>query len=235
MTESPPNQLKRLRKAAGMTQKDVANLLGTTNVSVMRYEKGERQIGNDVAKKLAGIFNCSLDELFAAPGTLTPTTLTQTVQLVGHVAAGQWREAIEWPEEDRLMIPIPPPDGDLQGLFALEVRGESMNRVFPEGTILICASVFHNQDNPNINPRNGDYVICERRDPQSDLMEATVKTYREIDGKHWLMPESDKPDFQAPIALPGPNGDDYDQAERSVVQITAIVIEWIRKRRPLGR
>lgn len=37
------SRLKELRKEKGLSQQELADLLGSTSVSVMRYEKGQRQ------------------------------------------------------------------------------------------------------------------------------------------------------------------------------------------------
>lgn len=50
------NRLKIARIAADMNQKEAANLLGVSQVTLSRYENGERQLRVPVAKKLAEIY-----------------------------------------------------------------------------------------------------------------------------------------------------------------------------------
>lgn len=57
------NRLRQLRIEKGKTQKDVAKDLGTTDVSIGRYEKGEREPKTDMLNALADYFNVSADYL----------------------------------------------------------------------------------------------------------------------------------------------------------------------------
>ena len=55
--------LKRTRRAAGKTQKEVAILLGMAERSYQHYELGERIPGIDTLTHLADAYNVSLDYL----------------------------------------------------------------------------------------------------------------------------------------------------------------------------
>lgn len=99
------------------------------------------------------------------------------VPVVGNVAAGSPILAEE-SIEDYLVF-------DTEGVagehFALRVRGESMlgAGILPDDLVVV-----HQQQEV----RNGDIVVALFED------EATVKTFRRVDGHVWLMPEN--PDYQ---------------------------------------
>lgn len=101
------------------------------------------------------------------------------VPLVGYVAAGSPILAQENIEEYLTF--------DTEGLvgehFALKVRGESM---LEAGILPGDLVVVHQQTEV----RNGDIVVALFED------EATVKTFRRIDGHIWLMPENSSPEYQ---------------------------------------
>ncbi len=101
------------------------------------------------------------------------------VPLVGYVAAGSPILAQENIEEYLTF--------DTNGLtgehFALKVRGESM---IEAGILPGDLVVVHQQQQV----RNGDIVVALFED------EATVKTFRRIDGHIWLMPENSSPEYQ---------------------------------------
>ncbi len=101
------------------------------------------------------------------------------VPLVGYVAAGSPILAQENIEEYLTF--------DTEGLvgehFALKVRGESM---LEAGILPGDLVVVHQQTEV----RNGDIVVALFED------EATVKTFRRIDGHVWLMPENSSPEYQ---------------------------------------
>ncbi len=56
-------RLKELRTAKGMTQSEVAKLIGYSSLSYARYEKGEREPDINTLCKLADYFEVSVDYL----------------------------------------------------------------------------------------------------------------------------------------------------------------------------
>lgn len=57
-----PN-LIRLRKAAGLTQEQVAKALNDTTFHVSSMEKGYREIPRPMAEKMAKLYGCSVEDL----------------------------------------------------------------------------------------------------------------------------------------------------------------------------
>ena len=53
--------LKTLRQKRKMTQQDIANKLGITQATYNGYEKGKHQPSIDMLKKIAEIFDTSID------------------------------------------------------------------------------------------------------------------------------------------------------------------------------
>lgn len=60
-------QLKRLRKASGLTQEQLGDRLSTTKRVIGAYERGETPIPLDVACEIAIILNCTLNALVGLP------------------------------------------------------------------------------------------------------------------------------------------------------------------------
>ena len=56
-------RLKQLRQQSPLMQKDVAELLGISAITLRQYELGTREPNIDKLLKLAIIFNVSLDDL----------------------------------------------------------------------------------------------------------------------------------------------------------------------------
>lgn len=52
-----------LRKRKGASQKDVAEAIGTSVMSVVHYENGKYKPSLDVIKKISSFFDISVDEL----------------------------------------------------------------------------------------------------------------------------------------------------------------------------
>ena len=57
------NRLKELRKEKGLTQKGLADEIGVSKITVLRWENEERQIKIDKAQKLADYFGVSVGYL----------------------------------------------------------------------------------------------------------------------------------------------------------------------------
>ena len=56
-------KLKTLRLRYGLTTRQLANCLGTSNSQISRIENGLRQPSGDLLVKMADFFNVSLDRL----------------------------------------------------------------------------------------------------------------------------------------------------------------------------
>lgn len=145
----------------------------------------------------------------------------------GAVQAGIWQEAVEWPVEDRFSVTIPEnmqyPDLDRFGLL---VRGNSMDQLYPDGTIVLAIRF---EDLGRL-PRVGERVVVLRRSLRTGELEATLKEYGvDRQGRHILWPRSTDPEFQTPIVLSGelPIGRPADMAETSdgmELTISALVV-----------
>lgn len=151
-----------------------------------------------------------------------------TIHIRGEVQAGQWNTAIEWPQTDWIPLTVPL-DHRYKSFttFALTVKGDSMNLLYPEGTIVIAV----NFSDIGRNPEDGDCVITIRRDNLTDCYEATLKIIQiKEDGSVLLWPKSDNPNFVKPIILPKltyeyqGNGMDADNACTPDITIQSLVI-----------
>lgn len=69
------NRLKELRKEKGITAKQLADILKTTDSTVIRWEKSKQNISIDILKELSNIYNVSTDYI------LCLTDLKENIQL----------------------------------------------------------------------------------------------------------------------------------------------------------
>jgi repressor LexA len=129
-----PRDFKRLREQLGLTQRQLAEALRTTRVTVARYETGMRRI--------PGTVSVAIEQLQRSAPPLT-------IPLAGTVAAGSPIEPIEQSES----VEIPP--GMLRGgtVFALRVKGDSMK---DEGILPGDLVIVRKQDTA----RNGQTVVA---------------------------------------------------------------------------
>jgi transcriptional regulator with XRE-family HTH domain len=137
-----------------------------------------------------------------APTTAGAPFAMTTILVRGAVQAGIWNEATEWPADEWSAVTVP---SDLRypGIdrFGLLVCGNSMDRLYPAGTVVIGVRF----SDLAREPKPGERVVVMRRSRLTGEYEATLKEY-EIDaqGRHILWPRSSDPEFQAPIVLNGP-------------------------------
>ena len=68
MAEGLGNRLRELREAKGLTQAQLADLIGVSRKTVNTVENGVFIPSTVVALKLAGALGCSVETLFFLPG-----------------------------------------------------------------------------------------------------------------------------------------------------------------------
>jgi transcriptional regulator with XRE-family HTH domain len=174
-----------LRKKQGLTQAQLAEMVGVEQPTVQRWETGKREPDYEALLTLA-------DALGVEPGAFFDDTIAvptgPTLFVKGVVQAGAWREAYELPEEEwRTFHGRPNVNAKLDHRFGLRVIGDSMNLKYPEGSIVECISLFGNAE---AFPGRRVVVVRKRDD---NLYEATVKKLVMQDGEFWLVPESSNP------------------------------------------
>lgn len=198
-----PDKLNEALKLHGRSQSELARFLGLDQSAVNRVIKGKRQLKADEAERIKLFFQGE-DE----PPPEEELKARQ-MWVCGSVVAGRFRAASEWPLDERYTIPV----GEIQGypgakLYALKVEGRSMDKVYPDGSYVICCPVVEAE------PREGDHVVVHRR--SGVLIEATVKRLVR-NGKGWeLVGESTIEEYNAPIAM----SEDGDESP----EITAVVV-----------
>lgn len=67
MQEIFVKRLVELMENANMTQIELANKIGTTNVTISRYMSGERSPRIEIVAEIAKVFNVSIDYLLGMP------------------------------------------------------------------------------------------------------------------------------------------------------------------------
>jgi SOS-response transcriptional repressor LexA len=216
----PATRLKAVREKRGYTSaKSAAEAMGVTIVTYLQHESGVRGYPSSKAERYARFFRTTPEWLLYGR-QVTATSLGPQLNVKGSVAAGVWREAEEWQQEEwesftgRADIAAP-----IANRFGLRVEGQSMNLLYPEGTILECVRYFG--DAPIA---NGKRVIVERK-RFNDGTEATVKEYLKDDkGVEWLVPRSNNPAYQTPLRCDEP-GDGIESIEIIAIVVAAIIQE----------
>lgn len=199
----------KMRTERGLTQTAVGKALGVTRNAVSLWEAGTSSPTPERLRKLAVILDCNSDWL--ATGRKAHSQVTRGLPLWGEIAAGVWAEVNENQDMEVRRVPVAPdPAYPAEAQFALKVRGNSVNKTAPNGTIIICVDIIKGE----VEIRDGDLVVVERR--KGPLVETTLKRVRKAAKGIELWPESDDPNHKEPIGL-GAKGD-------AEVTIKALVI-----------
>lgn len=118
------NRIKELRSRKGLTQTQLATLAGTTKNQLVKLEGGSRRLSDHWAERLAVHLGVRPYELFMP----ADANHLRMVPIVGHIACGNWQEAIENADG---MVPAVFPGGP--NLFALKAQGDSMSALIQDG------------------------------------------------------------------------------------------------------
>lgn len=217
---SLPEKIRALRERAGLTMAETAKRGGWSSASsYQRYENPtlftKAFLPMDVAERLIRAFNgrgspqitrgklLALTQPIGAP-SVTTVSGQRVIEVIAVVEAGVWREAVSIPEDERQTLPRPTlPGFENAEVFALEVRGQSMNKVYPEGSIAFFVK-------PEVlAPVEGHIVVVVSR--RGDLYETTLKELgRDQRNKVALLPRSTDARHQSPIYPSKTGGDSVE-------------------------
>lgn len=177
--------VERWAKSAGVSKNSVYNFLNDVSQSLdlLTYQKLARAAGVPL-HRLTG----------DRPEVPAPTA----IMVSGHIEAGYFQEAIEWDQSKWYPVDVPIPARFRNRAKALEVRGPSMNREYPDGSVVVWVDQLDFRP-----PQDGDHVIVYAY-AKDDGIEATVKELRIVEGRHWLWPQSFDPDYQQPVEITNP-------------------------------
>lgn len=189
----------KLRKLSGLSQEDFGKVAGLTRSAVSQWEGGysEPRMGSiqrlsdhfGISKAaiiedggMDGMRMCSDGHIRRDPSYVsTRPSRSHRVPLVGRIAAGTPREAIAQSGETHEV-----PDTiyfEHEHAFFLAVAGNSMNRLFPEGALVLV--------DPDEEVRNGDVAVVFVNGDDATLK----RVYFDGDSVR-LVPESFDPEYR---------------------------------------
>lgn len=146
-------------------------------------------------------------------GSMYGSRTVRYIKVVGEVAAGAWRD-VTHADFQEFEIPIPmDPKYPAGAMFALQIRGTSINRKAQDGDWVVCLKC-ESAPRPF---QSGDWVVVEQT--ESGKVETTIKKVRWNRG--WeLWPDSTDTRWKTPIQLNG-LGDGIE------VRVTAFVLDFV--------
>jgi transcriptional regulator with XRE-family HTH domain len=197
-------KIRRLRKELGLNQAELAEKVGVSTDGqsvVSKWERGLNEPNTERKIKLARLAGKSVEQFLEIEPVTPRNSVSRTMLVVGDIQAGVWRESVEWDHDEQYEVPITLPAGYPDFLIrGYIVRGNSMNKLYPAGTLISIAGTVENR----LKPKNGNKVLVHRRN-RDGMIEATLKEYVvDEKGGVWLWPRSTDPEHQQPISYKDP-------------------------------
>ena len=174
--------IKYYRKKLGLTQEELGNYVGVQKSAIAKYENGRiENLKRTTIEKLSELFGILPSELLGI--SATNNVMTNTTNVIGVVPAGTPLEAIE----DIIGEIEYPSRFANKEVFALQIKGDSMNKVLPDG----CIGLFEKTSTLE----NGEIgAIMVNGD------DATVKKFYRLTDSYVLEPVSFNPE-QYPLII----------------------------------
>ncbi len=216
-------KIKNLRTELGLTQGELAKKIGDYPQSTIAKWENDKQIPRpDAIGKLAELAGETRLQFLGQEAVPLSNLPGRRIEVVTSLKAGAWRSAPEWEPADRYEVPaILPRIWDNVPLHAAEVDGDSMNRFYPDGSIVFLAPVENIPGGLKsgmhvavVNHNHGEYEVT--------LKEYVVDEY----GKKWLWPRSTSPEHQQPVK--------FDR-QSNVIEIKGVVVSSFAMAPGMGR
>lgn len=202
-------QIQILRKQANLTQAELAKQVGVHQTAISKYELGDDIPGGAILTRLASLLNVEPNEITGV-GVDARAPTGRKVEVVGEIAAGAWVETVELDDKFYTTVPGLPSRFDKVPLQGFVVKGDSMNMLYPDGSIVYVAPIGAVSGWP----KSGQVVMVMSHN--QGLTEATLKEYVSDATGKWLWPRSTSPLHQAPV--------DYRNAGGEEVVVTGVVV-----------
>ena len=177
--------IKYYRKKLGLTQEELGNYVGVQKSAIAKYENGRiENLKRTTIEKLSELFGILPSELLGI--SATNNVMSNTTNVIGVIPAGTPLEAIE----DIIGEIEYPSRFANKEVFALQIKGDSMNKVLPDG----CIGLFEKTSTLE----NGEIgAIMVNGD------DATIKKFYRLTDSYVLEPVSFNPEHHPLIIKDG--------------------------------
>lgn len=171
--------IKQLRKERGLTQDQLAALLGVSRSTIGMYETGSREPDFETSEAIADVFNVDMDYLMGRsnverqfpvtappiPSGFDPLPDMEEIPLVGRIACGEPITA-----EENLEGYVSAP-AMWHATFALLCRGDSMEPTICDGDLVAIKKDIQIENGQIVAVRIGDEATLKRVYIHKDYIE----------------------------------------------------------------
>lgn len=150
--------IKNYRKKNKLTQGELGKLLGVGTSAVSSWEIGKNKPLMDNIQKMSDIFNVNVSDLLENDVvSSTKTSKNIVLPMYGDVAAGALAEMESVDVGNTESVELSPAllgtYANSDNLFAMRVNGDSMDRVIPNGSLIVVKPIEETQY------KDGDIVV----------------------------------------------------------------------------
>jgi len=204
-------KIKNLRKQLGWTQEELGKKVGYPQGTVAKWENDKQAPRSDALGKLAELAGETRLQFIGQEPVPMSDMPGRRVEVITDIQAGAWRSSPEWDQSDRYEASvILPRSFDNIPIHAAEVKGDSMNMLYPDGSLVFICPL----ENFPGGLRSGLPVVAINHD--HGAYEVTLKEYVvDEKGEKWLVPRSTSLEHQQPVKFDKRN---------NVVEIVGVVV-----------
>lgn len=128
-------QIRKYRKARGMTQKELGFKIGVKHNTISSYENGTNEPDQNILYAIADVLGISINDLFPSPSNVEPVDPEFVrIPVLGTIACGEPLLVAENYSEYIYMPKDCVPSGKL---FYLRAKGSSMAPTIPDGSLVL--------------------------------------------------------------------------------------------------
>ncbi len=174
--------MKENREAMGLSLRDASKLSGVSHTHIRDIEDGRSIPSFEMVMKFLNAYMVGIEEFLKQMGYLPPNVEpvgeSKRIPIISWTQAGSSQQISDTSQYGDYGEYV---ETDAKGIFALTVRGESMETEFHEGDIIVI--------NPYLKPEHNDYVVVANVEGEATFKQ--LKKYGKTRVLHPLNPKFD--------------------------------------------
>jgi len=174
--------MKEKREGMGLSLRDASRLSGVSHTHIRDIEDGRSIPSFEIVMQFLKAYMVGIAEFLQEtgylPADLEPVRESKRLPIISWAQAGSWQEICDTSQYGDYGEYV---ETDARGVFALRVRGDSMETEFHEGDVIVI--------NPYLKPEHNDYVVVSTEEAEATFKQ--LKKYGKTRVLHPLNPRYD--------------------------------------------
>lgn len=173
--------MREQRNILGLSLRDASKKTGVSHTHIRDIENANTTPSFEMVMRFLNAYHVDIGEFLKETGHLSshiePERMGETklIPVISWTQAGNWQEICDTGRQDDYDEYV---ESGLKGVFALRVRGDSMETEFNDGDVIII--------NPHLKPEHNDYVVVANESREATFKQ--LKKYGRIRVLHPLNP-----------------------------------------------